>query len=166
MTSSATAHSKKGGGTYVEPWGRQRGVRRAGPRLPARAWHRQRKIERQRRRDCDRTPAWLQRRPPGHDADPPDGSHRRLARHRVALRRGRTRLGDGLRTRVSLEMGRIVRSFVAPHAESRRLWLACHRASKRSIQIGTICGNRSITSRPTRTSSTYPMCSMSTIRHK
>jgi acetyl-CoA acetyltransferase len=29
--------------------------------------------------DCDRSPAWLQRRPPGHDADPPDGSHPRLA---------------------------------------------------------------------------------------
>src|ERR1700704_6457930 len=76
----------------------ERGVRRAGPRLPARAGHRQRKIERQRRRDCDRSPAWLQRRPPGHDADPRDGSHRRLARHRVALRRGRARPGDGLRT--------------------------------------------------------------------
>src|SRR4051794_36396948 len=85
-----------------------------GPRLPARAGHRQRKIERQRRRDCDRSPAWLQRRPPGHDADPPDGSHRRLARHRVALRRGRTRPGDGLRTGVSLEMGLTIRSFKRP----------------------------------------------------
>ncbi len=70
----------------------ERGVRRPGPRLPARAGDRQRKIERQWRRDCDRSPAWLQRRPPGHDADPPDGLHRRLARHRVALRRGRTSL--------------------------------------------------------------------------
>ena len=82
--------------------------------LPARVGHRQRKIERERRRDCDRSPAWLQRRPPGHDADPPDGSHRRRARRRVALRRGRTRLGDGLRTGVSLELGRTVRSFERP----------------------------------------------------
>jgi hypothetical protein len=58
-----------------------------------------------------RSPTWLQRRPPGHDADPPDGSHRRLARHRVALRRGRTRLGDGLRAGVSLEVGLTVRSI-------------------------------------------------------
>jgi hypothetical protein len=57
-----------------------------------------------------------QRRPPGHDAGPPDGSHRRLARHRVALRRGRTSLGDGLRTGVSLEVGLTVRSFERPGA--------------------------------------------------
>jgi hypothetical protein len=42
---------------------------------------------------------------------PRDGSHRRLARHRLALRRGRTRPGDGLRTGVSLEAGLTVRSF-------------------------------------------------------
>ena len=70
------------------------------------------------RRDRDRSPAWWQRRPPGHDADPPDGSHRRLARHRVALRRGRQGLATAFEG-VSLEVGLTVRSFVRPASLQR-----------------------------------------------
>jgi hypothetical protein len=85
------------------------------------------------------------------DADPPDGSHRRLARHRVALRRGRTRLGDGLRTGVSLEVGLTVRSFERPAPQStatRRDAAESRRSSSQRIKTPALPRNTRVATLP------------------
>ena len=73
----------------------QRGVRRPGARLRARARHRRGAAQRQRRRDRARPPARLLGRPPDDRARLGAAPARRPLRHRGALRRRGPGAGDG-----------------------------------------------------------------------
>ena len=79
----------------------QRGVRRPGARLRARARDRRGAAQRQRRRDRARTSARLLRRPAADDARLGAAPARRALRDRLALRRRRTGRRDGDRARLS-----------------------------------------------------------------